>query len=282
MNLRRILFLACCLGILGAVAGTSAPLRAEVIKFKVGGTGSALGTMRALADAFQAIRPNCVIEVLPSLDSSGGIRALIDGAIAVAVSGRPLKPAEIRRAPNVSSYRYADSPLVLVTSYGRPVSLTSSELARLYSDPAARWPDGTPLRIVLRPEDETDYDLVSGHFAGMAEAIAAARRRPELPLAGNDQQNLNLAEKLKGSLTTATLAQVISEGRDLRLLTVDGVAPTLDSLAAGSYPLAKQFFATIRHDAHSEVRQFIAFVLSPEGQRILQDNGNRPLAGLLP
>ena len=65
-------FLICVLGVTAQAAET---------RLRIGGTGAALGVMSRLAAAFAEQEPGVAVEVLPSLGSSGGIRALGEGAI---------------------------------------------------------------------------------------------------------------------------------------------------------------------------------------------------------
>jgi len=51
--------------------------------------------MQALADAYRESHPETDITVLPSLGSTGGVKAVLAGAIRLAVSSRPLKPEEV-------------------------------------------------------------------------------------------------------------------------------------------------------------------------------------------
>jgi phosphate transport system substrate-binding protein len=82
---------------------------------RIGGTGGALAAMRQLADAFaeqdKTVRP----DVLPSLGSGGGVRAMVEGAIEVAAVGRPLTDAE--QAAGAAPAVCWRVPFVFVTSH---------------------------------------------------------------------------------------------------------------------------------------------------------------------
>ncbi len=64
---------------------------------KIGGTGAALGTMRILADQFVRKRPDISVVIPDSLGSGGGIKAVLAGALDIALSSRQLKPKEQKR-----------------------------------------------------------------------------------------------------------------------------------------------------------------------------------------
>jgi len=81
---------------------------------RIGGTGAAVAVMTRLGAAFAAYQPDLAVEVLPSLGSSGGIRALAGGAIDIAVSARALKPEE--EAQGLQAVALLRTPFVFVTS----------------------------------------------------------------------------------------------------------------------------------------------------------------------
>jgi phosphate transport system substrate-binding protein len=56
----------------------------------IAGTGSSVGTMRLMAKGFQKKYPNATVEVLPSIGSTGGIKAVREGKIDIGLSSRVL------------------------------------------------------------------------------------------------------------------------------------------------------------------------------------------------
>jgi phosphate transport system substrate-binding protein len=75
-------------------------------------------------------------------------------------------------------------------------------------------------------------------------------------------------------------ASLMHEHADrIHFLEVDGVAPTNESIASGEYPLYTYYYAIIRKDTPKRhpVRKLIDFVLSDEGQNLMQETGYVPL-----
>jgi len=66
---------------------------------------------------------------------------------------------------------------------------------------------------------------------------------------------------------------------NVKLLPIDGVMPTRESIADGTYPFTTNYFAVLRHDsaADSVSRQLIEWCLSPEAQRLFSATGYVPL-----
>ncbi|MEQ9608915.1 MAG: substrate-binding domain-containing protein [Kiloniellaceae bacterium] len=261
--------------VLLAIAAAPLPARAADSLLRIAGTGASLALMVHLGGAFRAENPQTAIEVLPSLGSGGAIRALADGAIDLAVSARPLKATEA--ALGLEARSLLRTPFVIVSSIRDPMPVTAGRLAELYGDPAARWADGTPVHIILRPISESDSTLLASSFAGMTEALERARLRPEVPVAQSDQDNLRLAAEITGSLTTATLVQVVREYATVTVLPIDGIAPTLADLESGRYPYAKEMILVRRTGDNPALEHFIAFLASPTGSRIIRESGALPL-----
>lgn len=231
-------------------------------EIKAGGTGSATALLRVLGDAFAGDR-QAGIEIVPSLGSSGGLRAVADGVLDLAVSARPLKPEE--EAKGLRVVLTARTPLLFATSRANPDALSSSEIAAAYAAGTVTWKDGTPIKVILRPRAESDTALVAGLFPLLGPAVETARRRPEVPIAATDQDNAAMAEEIPGSLIAISMAQLALEKRSLRPLIVDGLAPTFASFQSGAYPHAKVLRFVVRGQPIPAVAAFIDFLRSPEG-----------------
>jgi phosphate transport system substrate-binding protein len=252
-----------------------APGRAAETTLRIGGTGASVAVMTHLAGAFNRQQGEVKVEVLPSLGSSGGIRALADGAVELAVSARPLKPEEA--AHSLVAAPLLRTPFTFVTSQREVQPIRSNELPRLYGDPDTRWDDGTPVRIVLRPASDSDSAYLVDNFPGMGEALSHARARPEVPVARTDQDNIRMARRVSGSLTTATLLQIVSEFADVTALPLDGVEPTVANMQSGRYPHYKEMIIVRRADSGETVTRFMEFLASESGRRLLLESGALPL-----
>ncbi len=240
---------------------------------KLGGTGGALGTMQQLADAYALSHPGVRVQVLPSLGSSGGIKAVLAGAIQIAVSSRPIKEAELKRGALV--VEYARTPFVFATSVpARVDGISTAELVEIYGGRISSWPDGRRIHLVLRPAGDSDSDLLKSISAAMREAGEAAEMRKGMLFGVTDQEAADLLEKTPGSLGTSTLAQILSERRRLKPLKLDGAEPSPANIANGSYPLHKSMFLVTGPASSAAARDFVDFVRSAAGREILERQGH--------
>lgn len=240
---------------------------------QLGGTGGAMGMVERVVAAYAAAG-GPEIEVIHSLGSSGAINAVADGAIDLAISARPLRPAESERG--LTAVALGRTPLVLATSRQVPPGLSSADIPDIFASLDPEWPDGAALRIVLRPPSDTDAVLVADYFPGLEQAMEAARQRPEIPVAATDQDNATLAEELPGSLVYAGLCQLLMERRNLRTVAIDGVEPTLENLESGAYPYEKQFYLVYAAAEAEAAQALLGFLRSPDGEAVLREAGCLP------
>ena len=256
-----------------ATAGHSAAGHSTVT-LHIGGTGSSLGGMRLLANEFvKLFRPDIHIIVLPSLGSNGGIKALLAGKINLSVSARPLTKAE--KEKGLRANEYARTPIVLASRYDNPTNnITLSQLISAYSGEHLTWPEGTPIRLIMRPAGEDDTRLVREISPALNVAVNSALQRKDLFVALNDQDNAAALETIPGSLGIIALAQIVTEKRRIKPLTFNGLTGTREMLLTGKYPYVKTYYIITGPKPTSEIQAFLKFIYSPHGREILTRSGH--------
>lgn len=259
-----------CVMALALLLGSSGGAGAE--EFRIGGTGTALGTMQLLAEEFMASNPDIRITIVPSLGSGGSIKAVVAGAIGLAATSRPINESE--RKLGAVEMEYARTPFVFaVSTKSRVTAITFGELADIYAGKMVTWADGSPVRIVLRPASDIDTEMVKNMSPEIRRGLAAAAARPGVQFAVNDQDAANDLEKIPGAIGPSSLALIVSEKRALRALKLDGREPTPMNAASGAYPYYKRLLLVTGARRPAAVERFIAFVQSPAGRKILTSNG---------
>lgn len=238
---------------------------------RIGGTGGMLSAIEALAVVFRNTHPSAAITIMPSMGSTGGIKAVLDGALDIGISSRPLNDKE----QGANAREYARTPFVFATASINPVSgFTVQELADIYAGKTQTWPDNRPIRLVLRPSTEFDTALLKGISPDIDRAVTDALGRQGMIVAITDQDSADAIEKVPGALGTTTLGQIISEKRRLKTLSLNGVRPG-PTVADAVYPYFKTYFLVTKPDPRPAVRQFIDFIYSSQGRDILTRSGYR-------
>jgi len=247
-------------------------------EIKIGGAGSALGSMKMLAAAFEKKRPGVKVVVLPSLGSVGGIKAVSKGALDIGVIGRPLDDEE--RKLGLSVIEYSKTPIIFVTKKNITVSdISTQELVKIYKGATQTWPNGERIRLILRQPAESNAIVVKNISPEMSNAMDIAMSRQWRIVALTDQETADMIEKTHGALGFCTLTQIISEKRDLKILSYNGQPPMVKNRVNEAYPIVKSHAMIIKKEPTAAVKRFIDFIRSPEAERILQESGNSMIRG---
>ncbi len=76
-------------------------------------------------------------------------------------------------------------------------------------------------------------------------------------------------------------ASEMAANRQIKLLALEGVAPTKESIRDGSYPIASSFYAVTAspigepapEETDGDLAAFLAWIRSPEGQELVEKTG---------
>jgi phosphate transport system substrate-binding protein len=263
---------ALTLAIIAALCACISPSQVSAETLRIGGTGATTEILMRLGALFSAAS-KIEMEVIPGLGSSGGIRAATDGALDIAVSGRRLTADE--KTKGLAEIGVLKTPFVIVTSLFKPAGMTGAEIVQAFGSERKTWPDGSAIRVILRPKSDSDTTLLGELFPNMAAAIETSRKRSDIPTAATDQDNVNIAEQAPGSLAAATLLQILSERKNLRLIAIDGVEPSLANFESGTYKYVKELLFIAHAQKSQAVERFLVFLRSPEAQKTIRDVGGR-------
>jgi phosphate transport system substrate-binding protein len=106
--------------VLAGLLATESAAAAEALQLGGTGTGSAIGMLRQVGAEFSAAT-GIKIDVIPSLGTTGAIRALKDGVLDIAVAARPLTADEA--ATGLHQVDVVRTPYVMATSLQKPNGL---------------------------------------------------------------------------------------------------------------------------------------------------------------
>jgi phosphate transport system substrate-binding protein len=229
------------------------------------GTGAMTPLAIALAREF-ASRPGLRVHVEPSIGSGGGIAATRDGAVDLGLVSRPLRPEEAAGLERVDLARDA---VVLATAADFPLDdLSSAEIHRLYRG------EMRGVTLLLRDEAESDNAALESALPGLADerrhSAASGRFRV---LEHSDAMALALA-------TTPRAVGVFSFASvrpPLRALRLDGIAPSGEALAHGTWPAVRTLGVVFRPERRDRVAPFLALAASERGRALIRSLGYLPL-----
>lgn len=250
---------------------------AETTILRIGGTGGDLGTMRLLGRAYEKRRPDVQVNILPSLGSKGGVKALLAGKLDLALSARVLKDKEI--AAGAIAQAYSKTPVVFATNPANPTdNLSSDNLVTMFSGELRQWPDGSSVRLVLRHGKSADEKIVVKAMPHMESVFEKGRTIPGVPVAYTIQDAARQMEMQRWALGMTNLSVILGENRGLKVLSLNGVKPSPLNLTNQAYPLEKTFYFVTWGTTQTKVQNFIDFVFSTDGAGILEETGHLVLS----
>jgi phosphate transport system substrate-binding protein len=239
---------------------------------RINGSGSALDMMKPMIAAYKKINQNVRIDMEKPLGSSGAIKALVAGALDIAVSSKQLKPDEAALGAQLKEY--GTTPLALITENTVPLSnITTKELEDIYAGRMTEWKNREKIRVILRPQEDIDTKILRGLSPHMNTAIAEVQSHPGMIVAITDPESNALVAKTPGGLGATGLTSIIVEKLPVNILSLNGVKPTPKALADKTYPLAKEisFVSTAR--TSPAAMKFLTFVYSSQGRAIDEKAG---------
>jgi phosphate transport system substrate-binding protein len=253
-----------------------APKPASLLR--MAGSGSNLPLTRALADAFLAKRPWLRVRIHDSIGSGGGIRATHDRVVELGLTSRPLALDE--QALGLTVIPYARAAVVVAANSTVPTrGITREELLALYDGQQRFWSDGSEVVVFLRESGDSGHLAAREAIPGFAEIDRRALETRRWSVLFNDRAMQEALISTPGAIGLFDQGLATIQKLPLALLEYEGQRPSEQNVKSGSYPILKDLAFVIPTDDHDPLAyEFIAFVFSPEGQKVIRESGYVPLA----
>lgn len=108
-------------------------------KITIAGSSSVTPVMEKLKEAYSALNPNAIIEILQN-DSSTGISSAADGTCDIGMASRELKSSEAEKGIK-SSVIATDGIAVIVNKENTVTNLTTEQVMKIYTGEIEKWDD---------------------------------------------------------------------------------------------------------------------------------------------
>jgi phosphate transport system substrate-binding protein len=260
-----ILALAC------AACATVQPASEPV---RIDGSPGVMPLVKAIAEEYGKSARPAAPSFGTGLGSSARIDSLKAGRIDIALASHGIDVAAMERQ-GLKVHKIADVPVGFgVHSSVTIASLTEAQVCDIYAGRMTNWrqvggPD-LPIAAATRPKGEVDGDVVTAGIPCVATPHASVVSKA-LP---QDMSAFLAATPGAIGMTTTTVAGQ-SEGR-IRLVSLDGMAPTPENVIAGRYRLTRESFLVTSATSKPGVADFLAFIRSPAGARVITGTGAIP------
>ncbi|WP_252504667.1 PstS family phosphate ABC transporter substrate-binding protein [Sporosarcina sp. Marseille-Q4943] len=210
---------------------------------------------------------------------------LINGRADIIFALEPSK-AQIESAKNVGKELkltpIGKEAFVFFVNAKNPVaSLTEDEIKGIYSGDITNWKDvggkNDPIRAFQRPEDSGSQTALQSFMGD--EPIMDPPTEDIASLMGTIIGQVSDYKNHKNAIgyTFKYYSTQMVKNNKIRLLAVNGVEPTVDTIRSGEYPITNEFYAITAGSDNPHVEAFIEWILSDEGQEIIKKTGYVPI-----
>ena len=256
--------------LLTAVFGAGCISTEDTETISIAGSTTVLPVAQAAAEEYMNQHSNADIQV--SGGGSGvGATSVIGGTADIGMLSRDLKASE-KEGNTLKEFVVGKDGIALVGHPSNTVSdLSLEQVKAIYQGTITNWKDvgGADSEIVLIGRDSS-----SGTREFFTEFVLdkedAAKEMQEL--------NSNGAVAQAVSITPGAIGYVSLEYVDdsLKAFSIGGVAPTVDNVISGIYEINRPLLMITNGEPEGLATDYLAFILSEEGQQILKDSGFIP------
>ncbi len=263
-----------------AVLTPAAVVQAAPVTIKGSDTMVILG--QRWAEEFMHKSPDSQIQVTGG-GSGTGISALINGTTDICMSSRAMKAPEkgkLRDRYNTTGVEIAvarDGLSVYVHSSNPLTEISLPQLRDVFLGKVTNWKDlgGPDARIIVYSRENS-----SGTYVFFKDNVLAGRDfTPRAQTMPGTASVVNAVTKEKFGIGYGGAA--FAKGLKILKLKKDAdspaIAPDLQSVASGTYALARPLFFYVRNQPSGDIKGFVDWVLSPEGQAVVNKVGYYPI-----
>jgi phosphate transport system substrate-binding protein len=277
-------------------SGTSPSASAELFEFtrenfpKMDGSTSTIPLGQAVASVLLGEPREDVAGLARFNKTSQSFLNLMNGESDVLIVAEP--SASVFKEMEEANFKYEMAPiatdaLVFIVNASNPVdSLTTEQVQKIYTGEITNWKDvgGPDLKIEAFQRNETSGSQALMEKLVMKDLIMAAP--PEGYTIAEMEGLITAVRNFDGSAqaigyTVYYYADDMKMADGLKILSIDGVAPNDETIAAKEYPFLNPYFTVIaaKEPADSPARLLYGWLQTAEGQALVKREGYVPVAG---
>jgi phosphate transport system substrate-binding protein len=248
----------------------------ERLTIKITGSTTVLPVAQKAADTYMATHKNADIQVTGG-GSSVGVQAAGEKTADIGMSSRDVKADELKKYPGFVITTIAkDGVAIIVNPANSVTALSTAQIKGIYNGSYTNWkqvggPD-MPLVVVGR-------DSASGTREFFTSSIMSGSNYTPTMLEKNSngavQQTIS---QTPGAIGYLGLGFLDTSVKALKINTNGTLyEPTVENVLIGKYPLSRSLYMVTNGEPGGLAKDYIAYILSPEGQNLLKDEGFVPL-----
>ncbi len=182
---------------------------------------------------------------------------------------------------DVKMIHVAWDALAVVVNKDNPIdSLTSDQLKGIFTGKIKNWRSvggpNQPIRLLVREGKISGVGRLFRQLLLKDETYEFLESAAYFASSGPLERNLEKRKSLKFGISVTGISS--AKKTNLKVLKIDGNAPTKKSIASGLYPMFRPLYMTLNKNPDAQSKVFVNFVLSDEGQEIISSQGTVNLA----
>jgi len=237
---------------------------------KIDGSTTVLPIAQKAAEVY--MKKNPAVKIFVSGSGSGtGIKALIDGTTDIADSSREAKDKEIASGKEkgvvLTAHKIALDGIVPVVHPSMKINdITVEQLRDIYNGKIKSWKElGGP----DRPISVVSRDTSSGTYEVWEEKILKGDKvRADALLVASNGQAVQTVSQNRFAIGYIGIGYV---DKSVKVLKVNGKTASANTVRDGSWPIARPLFMYTNGKPAGIIAKFINFMLSKEGQKIVNE-----------
>jgi phosphate transport system substrate-binding protein len=171
---------------------------------------------------------------------------------------------------------------VFFVNKNNPVdSLTVSQIRDIYSGEITNWKllGGNDEEIIpFQRQENSGSQSALESIMGTTPIVPASTERRMMGMEGvivqvSDYRNYHNAMGYSFLFFTREMVQ----SDQIKILSIDGVFPDLETVENGTYPFTETFYAITMGEEKENVKEFIRWMLSEQGQGLIEQTGYVPI-----
>ena len=223
--------------------------------------------------------------------SSHGVKSAGGGQMQLGMASREIHAKEKAAYADLVTHKIAQDGVAVIVHKTNPLAkITKQQVQDIYSGKIANWKElggkDAAIALIAKAEGHSTLELFLEYFGLEAKQSEEGGKKylvhrkkggdafaPAKALT-RDHNRENIASvalnpNAIGYVSVGTAQEVAEKGGAIKLLELDGVAPTVENVKNSTYPFRRPLYLVTKGEAKGMVKQFIDYISRGDGRKIV-------------
>jgi phosphate transport system substrate-binding protein len=248
----------------------------SVATIRIKGSDTMLYLTRNLAEEYMKRNPGVSVYVEGG-GTASGIRSFIKGEIDIATASRPLQAEEVKTLAEqygsigISFTIARDALSIYVNSKNSVKDFSLENIKNIFTCKTNNWQniggENKPILTIIRSPNSGTYLYFKEHLLGDSDycddALVKATTEGIIEEINNNENAISYGG--------------IGYGEEVLHAKVNGIEPSEENVRNDTYPISRYLYFYTLNTPSGRIKDFINWVMTPEGQKIVKQSGYIPL-----